>query len=119
MSVEDRETLPSVHDPASMHQFVVDGDISIKIITLVPPHKTYTFDGTKLFKDLPSLITSKLNPDKDVKVLRMHNGRNEMLFERGIFKGTLKEDQNIQKITIAEYFKDKQNLIFVIYVPKQ
>jgi len=129
MSIPESVSLTSDGSPessASMHQYV-SKLITIKILTLVGSHVLYDFggiilfskDGTKPLKDLPSLIISKLYTDMDVKVMSWHKGAWRMLYERSIFKGTLKEDQNIQKITIAEYFKDKLNQIFVIYVPKQ
>jgi len=101
--------------------FTDDNDISIKIITLVPPHKTYNFDGTKLLKDLPSLITSKLNRDTDVKVFSWHNDINNwrMIFQHSIFNGMLEEEQNIDTITIAEYFVDRTKKLKIIFVPKQ
>jgi hypothetical protein len=129
MSIPERETLTSVGSlviPASMHQYV-HNIITIKILTLVPPHVLYDFggiilfskDGTKPLKDLPSLIISKLNTDMDVKVMSWHKGAWRMLYERSIFKGTLKEGQDKDKITIAEYFEDHPNQLYVIKVPKQ
>ena len=121
MSIPDRKTLTSVgspEEPASMHQYV-HNIITIKIMTLVPPHVSYDFDGTKPLKDLPSLIISKLNTYMDVKVMSWHKGAWRMLYERSIFKGTLKEGQDKDKVTIAEYFEDHPNQLYVIKVPKQ
>jgi len=121
MSIPDSKTLTSVGSPvlpASMRQYV-HNIITIKIITFVPSHVYYDFDGNELLKDLPSLIRSKLNPEMDVKVISWHKGAWRMLYERSIFKGTLKEGQDKDKITIAEYFDDHPKELYVIFVPKQ
>jgi hypothetical protein len=119
---QDRQHLTSVGSPvlpASMHRYV-DNTIKIKIFTFVPPHVYYDFDGTKLLKDLPSLIRSKLKTDMDFNISIRRNGAFQILFNRSILKGgTLKEDQDIDTITIAEYFDDKPKELYVILVPKQ
>lgn len=123
---QESPPLSAVGERATMHQYVLDSQIEFQIITLVPPHLIYTFDGTKLLKELPNEIKEKLNPDMDVKVFRPTESGWRQIFDRGNFLGTLKEEQNIDTITILDYFKDhpssEDDIFFkllVVWVPRQ
>jgi len=120
MAVPNRPFLTSVNEQASLRQYVRN-TIEIKIITLVGHYEIH-IEPTKLLKDLPNEIKEQLNPDMDVKVFRPTESGWQQIFDKsGNFLGTLTEEQNINTIKIADYFKDhsaSEIKLLVVWVPK-